>query len=133
MKPFSFHTTIVPAAVLILGSVPSEHAQAEPIQLGGSGFNIVATCNAGTLAAASAQQAPDAAMRQAIAAQAANAASLMATPGVVGTGVGRNPTTGEPTLEIYVESEAAAASLALPSAVQGVPTRVIVTGKVRAF
>jgi len=84
-------------------------------------------------AAPSAQRAPDvAAMSAARAARSSSQASLMATPGVVGTGIGRDAS-GAPTLEIYVESAAEAARLVLPSSLQGVPTRVIPTGKFVAF
>src|SRR5712691_2465320 len=60
MKRLSFRTTTVAAAILILGAVPSTKAVdcpnpgaacPRPIQLGVSGFNVVADCNAGTLGA----------------------------------------------------------------------------------
>src|SRR5712691_3289677 len=126
-------TASCPRAVGLLFAGSSEGTLANPLNqfLTFTGSNIVGapTCPA----APALQRAPDAAMSAAMAVHSSNKASLLATPGVVGVGIGRDGASGAPTLEIYVESDAEAARLALPSSLEGVPVRVIQTGKFVPF
>ena len=118
--------------LLFAGSAASTLANPLNQYLTFTGSNIVGNSTCPSSAGPAVQPAPAAAMSAARAAQSSHTARLMATPGVVGTGIGRDAS-GAPILEIYVESEADAARLALPSALDGVPTRVIPTGKFVAF
>ncbi|MBI5385026.1 MAG: hypothetical protein HZA90_10110 [Verrucomicrobia bacterium] len=56
--------------------------------------------------------------------------ALLDTPGVHGHGVGHSPG-GQPVIEVYVEDEPAKGRV--PSQLDGVPVRVIVTGPIVAF
>jgi len=63
-------------------------------------------------------------------ARARHEASLSAEPGVVGTGIGAD---GDAVIEIYVEAATTPLLARLPKSLDGVPVRVVETGKVYAF
>lgn len=117
--------------LLFAGSFTDTLANPLNLFLEFTGFNIVgdSTCQS----APAIRQAPDAVMTQAMAVQLRHEASLLATPGVVGLGIGRDDTSGEPMLEVYVDFDAEGARLALPSSLQGVSVRVVETGEFVAF
>lgn len=130
-------TTSCPRAIGLLFAGSFSDTLANPLNLflSHTGFNIVgdSSCPSATANA----QAPDSATRQAMTrvmgVQSINEASLLATPGVVGVGIGRDEASDELTLEIYVESAAVAAQQVFPSSLEGVPVRVVETGEFVAF
>ncbi len=55
----------------------------------------------------------------------------MSIPGVVGTGIAANPA-GEPVIEVYVEHQGAELSQVLPKELEGIPIRIVETGRFEA-
>jgi hypothetical protein len=59
--------------------------------------------------------------------------AILKIPGVVGSGVGLDPETQTPVIEIYVEKDTPGIRRQLPQTLDGAPVRLIETGKVRAL
>lgn len=57
---------------------------------------------------------------------------LMRIPGVVGTGVGRDPSRG-PVIEVYVELDTPETHRAIPDTIEGVDVRIVETGGFEAW
>lgn len=55
---------------------------------------------------------------------------LMGIPGVVGAGVGLSQETGQVVIEVYVEKQTPDLQRTLPRALEGVPVKMVVTGKI---
>jgi hypothetical protein len=70
------------------------------------------------------------ALRDIQAVQEENIPALMARPGVVGVAIGALAD-GTPCIAVYVATAADSARLALPTAIEGHPVRVEVTGEIR--
>lgn len=58
--------------------------------------------------------------------------ALMQIPGVIGTGIGQSEETGRVVIEVYLERLTPELQGAIPSALNGIPIRVVVTGPVMA-
>lgn len=56
---------------------------------------------------------------------------LMRIPGVVGTGIGWDEETGRVVIEVYLEKAAPELQQALPQALEGIPVKKVVTGKIQ--
>ena len=52
----------------------------------------------------------------------------MSIPGVVGTGIAATPD-GRPVIEVYVERQSTQLSQALPTQIEGIPLRIVETGR----
>lgn len=64
--------------------------------------------------------------------KASNSGALLSLDGVVGHGIGISDS-GETTIEIFVEDDAAAANLLLPASLDGIRCNTVVTGAFEAF
>jgi len=58
---------------------------------------------------------------------------LLSIAGVIGTGVGFSQETGQVVIEVYVEKQAPDLERLLPRVLEGVPVKMVVTGKVYAY
>lgn len=65
-------------------------------------------------------------------AKARHSDELLGVPGAKGHGVGLSES-GQPVIEVYLDSDSAAARGKAPASVEGVPVRVVVTGPIVAF
>lgn len=69
----------------------------------------------------------------AIAVQERHTDALMRIPGVVGTGIGRDEETGRVVIEVYLERATHKLKQAIPQALEGIPVKRVVTGKIFAL
>ena len=73
------------------------------------------------------------AVAEAIGVQERHNPDLMGIAGVIGTGVGFSRETGQVVVEVYVEKQTPDLEQLLPRILEGVPVKMVVTGKVYAY
>lgn len=73
------------------------------------------------------------AVAEAIGVQERHNHDLLSFAGVVGTGVGLSQETGQVVIEVYVEKQTPDLEQLLPRALEGIPVKMVVTGKVYAY
>jgi hypothetical protein len=73
------------------------------------------------------------AVAEAIGVQERHNPNLLSIAGVVGTGVGLSQETNEVVIEVYVEKRTPDLEGLLPRVLEGIPVKMVVTGKIYAY